>query len=92
MVPSKEAAYLTPDQVRSLLVAAEGSRYAPLFALGANSGLRRGEALALHWSDIDFGAEAAESTWHPGPSGRRARCDRNQDSEVTPSHTALPHG
>jgi hypothetical protein len=28
-VTGKEAAYLTPDQVRSLLVAAEGSRYAP---------------------------------------------------------------
>jgi len=56
-VTGKEAAYLTPDQVRSLLVAAEGSRYAPLFALLVNSGLRRGEALALHWSDIDFGAK-----------------------------------
>jgi integrase len=56
-VTGKEAAYLTPDQVRSLLVAAEGSRYAPLFALLVNSGLRRGEALALHWSDIDFDAK-----------------------------------
>jgi integrase len=56
-VTGKEAAYLTPDQVRSLLVAAEGSRYAPLFALLVNSGLRRGEALALHWADIDFDAK-----------------------------------
>jgi integrase len=56
-VTGKEAAYLTPDQVRSLLIAAEGSRYAPLFALLVNSGLRRGEALALHWSDIDFDAK-----------------------------------
>lgn len=56
-VTGKEAAYLTSDQVRSLLVAAEGSRYAPLFALLVNSGLRRGEALALQWSDSDFGAK-----------------------------------
>jgi integrase len=51
---SREAAYLTPDQVRSLLLAAKPSRYAPLFELLVNTGLRRGEALALHWSDIDF--------------------------------------
>jgi integrase len=30
---------------------------APLFALLVNSGLRRGEALALHWSDIDLDAK-----------------------------------
>ena len=53
-VPVTEAAYLTPDQVRSLLLAAKPSRYAPLFELLVNTGLRRGEALALHWSDIDF--------------------------------------
>jgi integrase len=56
-VTAKEAAYLTPDQVRSLLEAAEGSRYAPLFALLVNTGLRRGEALALHWSDVDLDAK-----------------------------------
>ena len=43
--------------MRSLLAAAEGSRYAPLFALLVNSGLRRGEALAVHWSDIDLDAK-----------------------------------
>ena len=30
---------------------------APLFALLVNSGLRRGAALALHWSDIDLDAK-----------------------------------
>ena len=45
---------MTPDQVRSLLLAAKPSRYAPLFELLVNTGLRRGEALALHWSDLDF--------------------------------------
>jgi len=51
-VPVTEAAYLTPDQVRSLLLAAKPSRYAPLFEPLVNTGLRRG--LALHRSDIDF--------------------------------------
>jgi integrase len=32
------------------------SRYAPLFAVLVNTGLRRGEALALRWSDVDLAA------------------------------------
>jgi integrase len=56
-VTAREAAYLTPDQVRSLLLEAKPSRYAPLFELLVNTGLRRGEALALHWSDIDLDAK-----------------------------------
>ena len=55
-VTTKEAAYLTPEQVRTLLEAAKQSRYAPLFSLLVNTGLRRGEALALQWSDIDLDA------------------------------------
>jgi integrase len=56
-VTVNEAAYMTPEQVRSLLTAPEASRYAPLLALLVNSGLRRGEALALHRSDIDLDAK-----------------------------------
>ena len=52
-VTAKEAAYLTPEQVRTLLEAAKTSRYAPLFSLLVNTGLRRGEALALQWSNVD---------------------------------------
>jgi integrase len=36
------------------LRAAEGGRYVSLFALLVNTGLRRGEALALQWSDVDL--------------------------------------
>jgi len=55
-VTSKEAAYLSPSQVDTLLDAARTSRYAPVFELLAYTGLRRGEALALRWSDIDLDA------------------------------------
>lgn len=53
-VEQQEAAYLSPEQVRALLEAAEGSRYRPLFELLVNTGMRRGEALALRWSDVDL--------------------------------------
>ena len=55
-VAPQEAAHLTPEQVRLVLGAAQTSRYAPLFALLVNTGLRRGEALALRWSDVDLDA------------------------------------
>ena len=52
-VTTTEATFLEPAQITTLLQHAEASRYAPLFELLVNTGLRRGEALALQWSDID---------------------------------------
>ncbi|OBI19055.1 integrase [Mycobacterium sp. E2327] len=51
-----EARHLDTSAVSALLVAAEGLRYAPVLKLIASTGLRRGEALALRWSDVDLGA------------------------------------
>jgi integrase len=55
-VTRREADYLSSDQVRGVLSAAHSTRFAPLFALLVNTGLRRGEALALQWSDVDLEA------------------------------------
>ncbi len=53
-VTASEARHLSPAQVARLIEAAQGSRYRPLFVLLVNTGLRRGEALALRWSDVDL--------------------------------------
>lgn len=54
-VPSKaEARHLSPAEVGDLLEAARPSRYHAVLALIAATGLRRGEALALTWDDVDL--------------------------------------
>lgn len=53
-VPRTEARYLTITEVAVLLEVAKDSRYAPLFRLLVSTGLRRGEALALRWQDVDL--------------------------------------
>jgi len=53
-VPRTEAHYLSIAEVASLLEATKKSRYAPLLRLLVATGLRRGEALALRWSDVDL--------------------------------------
>jgi integrase len=49
-----EARYLSADEVNRLLAAAEGTRLHPLLVLIASTGLRKGEALALRWADVDL--------------------------------------
>jgi integrase len=53
-VAHKEARYLDGAQVAAVLKAADGLRYRPALVLIAATGLRKGEALALRWSDINF--------------------------------------
>lgn len=47
---------LTPKQVRHLLDTVRGSRWEGLISLGACCGLRRGEALALRYEDVELAA------------------------------------
>ena len=48
-----EGRTLTPDQARHFLATLKGHRHEALFALMLSTGLRRGEALGLMWSDLD---------------------------------------
>jgi integrase len=54
-VVKKEIQPLTVDEVRILLLTAKSYKpYYYLLKLTVEAGLRKGEALGLHWSDIDF--------------------------------------
>lgn len=49
-----EGRSLTPEQARSLLNALSGQRLEALYVTMLGTGLRRGEALGLRWSDVDL--------------------------------------
>jgi len=49
-----EGRTLTPNQARSLLNALSGQRLEALYVTMLGTGLRRGEALGLRWSDVDL--------------------------------------
>jgi integrase len=53
-VERTEAAYLTATQAQKLLSAINADRLEALYRLMLATGLRRGEALALHWADVDL--------------------------------------
>lgn len=56
--PTRPAAEpLTEDEVRAVLAAAPSSMHRALFAFAIGEGLRPGEAVLLHWEDIDWDAE-----------------------------------
>ncbi|MBF9315819.1 tyrosine-type recombinase/integrase [Mycobacteroides chelonae] len=50
----REAKHVDAVDVNKLLLCAEGLRYRDVLALIAGTGLRRGEALALRWADVDL--------------------------------------
>lgn len=50
----KEMHYLTPEQAQTLLSAIADDPLETFYVLAVNTGLRRGELLALHWKEIHF--------------------------------------
>ncbi|WP_254902328.1 tyrosine-type recombinase/integrase [Mycobacterium simiae] len=55
-VARREARHASAVDVSKLMLCANGLRYRNVLVLIATTGLRRGEALALHWSDVDLDA------------------------------------
>ena len=55
-IARREARHASAVDVNKLLLCADGLRYRNVVVLIAATGLRRGEALALHWSDVDLNA------------------------------------
>jgi integrase len=53
-IARREAKHAAAIDVTKLLLCAEGLRYRLVLVLIAATGLRRGEALALHWSEVDL--------------------------------------
>ncbi len=54
----REMVTLGPAEARRLLSAAKGNRLEAMYVLALATGMRQGELLALHWSDVD--AEAGK--------------------------------
>ena len=55
-VERHEAMAFTPEQARRFLEAIRGERLEALYSVALALGLRQGEALALHWSDVNLDA------------------------------------
>ena len=52
-IPKHEMRILPPEQIKSYLTAAEQRGVLPMFYLELISGLRKGELVALQWTDLD---------------------------------------
>ena len=53
-IPKHEMRILLPEQIKSYLTAADQRGVLPMFYLELISGLRKGELVALQWSDLDI--------------------------------------
>ena len=62
-VKRAEARYLAVGEVGRLLEAARDDRLQPLIVLMLGTWLRRGEARALHWRDVDLTAGHVRVRW-----------------------------
>jgi integrase len=84
-----DAHYLTAAEAGQLLAAAQGDRLYPLVVLLLGTGMRRGEALALHWRDVDLTNSVARLRWTLGRVDRRLIFDEPK-TEKSRRFVSLP--
>lgn len=53
-VEKRQIEPMTPEQATAFLAAVDGHRLAPLYRVALSLGLRRGEIVALRWTDVDL--------------------------------------
>lgn len=68
-----EASVWGPDQLNAFLASIRAHRLRVMFRLIAVTGLRRGEAIALHWTDLDLDGGACTVRWQLVDAGGGAR-------------------
>ena len=91
-VPRSTTEPLTPDEARRLLDTVRGERLEALYTVAIAVGLRQGEALGLHWADVDLvGGTLAVRTalqWLDGkPSFVEPKTDRGRRTITLPGVT-----
>jgi integrase len=73
----KEMRPLSAQEARMLLATAHGDRLEALYTLAVHTGMRRGELLALRWSDVSLGEPGTE----PGVVRVRRTLTRTEDGK-----------
>jgi integrase len=91
-VEGQDAAYLTADDAHRLLDAIRGDRLEALFRLMLTTGLRREEALALHWVRHRPRRGRPAGAVDPDAHVEGSPARRAEDGEVPPRSAAPPLG
>lgn len=88
-VRRKKQKTYTAEQVKHLLAAAKGTSLYPALVIALTTGARRGEVIAMQWSDVDFDRRlltiqrAAEHTKEKGLLLKSTKSDRER-------HVSMP--
>ena len=83
-IPKHEMKILPPKQIKSYLTAADQRGVLPMFYLELISGLRKGELVALQWTDLDIENKTISVSKQAGRNNAANRTSRARKRK-TPS-------